>query len=475
MPSSVALALDAVPLGEDLRRPVDYNARLVAEAVVGTLYREAPGEPDPVPGTAVGLRPLDGGLRWRLAPDPRARWSDGVPLLPGHVVSGVRDAAAKDRQLGRFLRPGAEAAVETADGSVELRLTVPTGFLPALLTLPQLAPLRPGCDAVLGPYMPAGAEPCGGPRLVRQEHAGTEGLPDELRFPVFEDLASAVSAFRAGAVDATPTTGFGVPDALLLADDPDLMARSVSIFASLEFGKRCRRLRGAPGLRAAVARALDPVALAAHANGLLEPAPAPAAALAGLPPVDGPVPWPPDAREVRMVRAELSGDPSVEVAYADFVPNGTVVHGICAQLRRVFGLDFRPRALPYQEYVRAALRGDHSLLYTLTTADYPHPAALLAPWTGGGTYSRVTGFTDRAFDDLFRQAQETTDAAEAAPLWRRAEDRWRQLAPRVPLLRVRAHCLAAPHVREAGLTASGNFPFHLLSGPAARPSHPTPN
>lgn len=247
MPSSVALALDAVPLGDDLRRPVDYDARLVAEACVGTLCQEAPGEPDPQPHAALGLRPLNGGLRWRLAPDPQARWSNGLPLLPTHVVAGIRDAAAKDRQLGRFLRPCDEAAAETPDGSVELRLTAPTGFLPALLTLPQLAPLRPGCDAVLGPYTPAGTGPSGGPRLVRHEHTGPEGLPDELRFPVFKDLAGAVSAFRVGTIDATPTTSFAIPDAVLLADDPDLMARPVALVASLEFGRRCRRLRDAPG------------------------------------------------------------------------------------------------------------------------------------------------------------------------------------------------------------------------------------
>ncbi|MER6611320.1 hypothetical protein ABT282_36970 [Streptomyces sp. NPDC000927] len=209
MPSSLALALDAVPLGDDLRRPVDYDARLVAEACVGTLCQEAPGEPDPQPHAALGLRPLNGGLRWRLAPDPQARWSNGLPLLPTHVVAGIRDAAAKDRQLGRFLRPG--------------------------------------CDAVLGPYAPAGTDPSGGPRLVRHEHTGPEGLPDELRFPVFKDLAGAVSAYRVGTIDAPPTTSFAIPDAVLLADAPDLMARPVALFASLEFGRRCRRLRDAPG------------------------------------------------------------------------------------------------------------------------------------------------------------------------------------------------------------------------------------
>ncbi|AWN30085.1 hypothetical protein [Streptomyces sp. NEAU-S7GS2] len=76
---------------------------------------------------------------------------------------------------------------------------------------------------------------------------------------------------------------------------------------------------------------------------------------------------PPDAHDVRTVRAALSGQPYAEVAYADFVPSETVVQQICAQLHAVFGLHFRPRALSYQQYVIAALRGE-AVAWSLTTA-----------------------------------------------------------------------------------------------------------
>ncbi|MBA2808633.1 hypothetical protein E0500_014810 [Streptomyces sp. KM273126] len=464
---TLALALDAEPLGNDVRRPVDYNARLVAEAVLATPYREAPGAAEPLPHAAYGLEAVDDGLRWRMCPAEGLRWSDGTPLRTAHLVAGIRDAAVRDRQTGRFLADGDEAAAELPDGRVEVRLREPTGFLPALLTLPQLSPIRPHFDGFLGPYLPAGRNGRdGGPRLRLQPYAQAEGLPEELRFPVLADLDRAVGAFRSGLVQATPTTSFDVPDIESHANDPDLVTAPVTLFGSLEFGRRAPRVRQAPGLRAAVAATLDPEALAARTGGLLEAAPAPVASLLGR---DGsPRPAAPGAQEIRAVRAAYAGAGPMEVAYADFVPNGTVVEGICARLRETLGLDVRPRALSYGAYVRAALTGNHALLYTLTTADFPHPAALLGPWAAGGTYGRTTGFTDAAFDRLFAAARATTgtDGPEA---WLEAEQRWLYLMPRVPLLRVRAHYLASPRVRAAGLTPSGLVPPQGLSArPAVR-------
>ncbi|MEV7612805.1 ABC transporter substrate-binding protein [Streptomyces sp. NPDC089799] len=475
-PDALALALDAVPLGDDPRRPVDYNARLVAEAVLATPYREAPGAVRPVPHAAHGLEPVDGGRRWRLCPDERLRWSDGTPLRAADLVAGIRDAAVRDRQTGRFLAEGDTAARELPDGRVEVHLREAAGFLPALLTLPQFAPLRPGSGAVLGPYAPDGTGPDGGPRFRRHPHAaGAGALPERLEFPVVAGLADAVAAFRAGRVQATPTTGFDLADTERYAGDPALVSAPVSVFASLEFGRRVPAVRRDPELRAAVAAALDREALAAGTRGLLEAAPAPVAALLGgdLPAApEGPRRPPgsgvgsgvgsgsisgPGPAAVRAVRAAYAGAGPIEVAHADFVPNGSVVADVCARLREVFGLDVRPLALSYAAYVRAALTGDHALLYTLTTADFPHPAALLGPWAAGGTYSRTTGFSDPVFDRLFGEACRTTEGAEAAA-WLAAEDRWLSLLPRVPLLRVRAHYLADPRVRAAGMTASGIIP-----------------
>lgn len=455
-PETLTLALDAEPLGNDARRPVDYNARLVAEAVLATPYREAPGAAEPLSHAAYGLESVDDGLRWRMCPDEAMLWSDGTPLRAAHLVSGIRDAALRDRQISRFLARGDAAAGELPDGRVEIRLREPIGFLSALLTLPQLSPLRPDFDGVLGPYFPADCHArVDGLRLRLQPHAQAEGLPEELRFPIITDLAEAVGAFRAGHVQATPTTSFDVADTGLHAGDPDLVSAPLTLFGSLEFGRRASGVRQAPGLRAALAALLDPEELAVRTGGLLEAAPAPVAALLGH---NGPRRTvAPGAREVRAVRAAYAGTGPVEIAYADFVPNGTVVEGICAQLREALGLDMRPRALSYDSYVRAALTGNHTLLYTLTTTDFPHPAALLGPWAAGGTYGRTTGFTDATFDRLFSLARGAAGPDEPAA-WLEAEERWLYLMPRVPLLRVRAHYLASPRVRAAGLTPSGLIP-----------------
>ncbi|MFG2295216.1 ABC transporter substrate-binding protein [Streptomyces sp. NPDC048603] len=461
-PDALALALDAVPLGDDPRRPADHNARLVAEAVLATPCREAPDGTGLLPYAARGLEPVDGGRRWLFSPDERLRWSDGVPLRAGDLVAGIRDGAARDRQAGRFLAEGDAAAAELPDGRVEVRTGGAAGFLPALLTLPRFAPLRPGSEAVLGPYAPDGTGPDGGPRFRRHPHAAGGGaLPERLEFPVVPGPAEAVAAFRAGRVQATPRTGFDVADAERYAGDPALVTVPVSVFTGLEFGRRAPAVRRDPDLRAALAAALDPEALAAGTGGLLEAAPAPVAALLGGGPArpggqgrragTGPGP-----AEVREVRAAYGGGP-LEVVHADSVPDGTVVEGICARLREAFGLDVRPRALPRAACVRAAATGDHALLYAPASAGFPHPAALLGPWAPGGRSGRAAGFSDTTFTRLFDEACRTTGDAEAGA-WLAAEERWLALLPRVPLFRVRAHYLADPRVRAAGMTASGIIP-----------------
>lgn len=468
---TIVIALDAAPLGNDLRRPADYNTRLISEAVVVPPLREIPGQSCPSPAAASHVEPIDNGLRWRVHPDTQLRWSDGIALNARHVLAGIRKAIDSDHRVRRFLQPGDEAAQVTPAGAVEIRLRRPTGFLPRLLTLPRLAPFRPDTDAVLGAYFPVGRDDTGGYRLQQHRHVLDSGLPAELHFTVLNDSTASIAAYRAGEVDATPTTSFGTSETRQLRDDPDFVSQGIAIFASLEFGNRCPELRDSHELRTAMSQALDRSALSARTAGLLDPSAAPAATLLDASdhslPVQAPPRRVPDTAIIRRMRNLLGNEP-IELVYADFTPNGIVVKGVCEQLSEVFGLSFRPAPVSYSGYVSRASSGNHTLLYTLTVPDYHSPAALLAPWLTGGAYSRLTGFTDRTFDLLFLQAQEHAEPSAAATAWRQAEERLLQLTPRIPLLRVRAHYLARSPLRQLGLTGSGVFPIHLMSEDGTR-------
>ncbi|MFG3284435.1 ABC transporter substrate-binding protein [Streptomyces sp. NPDC048111] len=458
-------------MNADIHWPADYDARFVGEAVLGTLCVEADGGP-PAPGSAIAVERADGGRRWRVTLRPGATWSDGRRLAPQDALRSARAILERPRSApARLLYPHGpkDPAVETGPDTLEYRFDRPVTYAPALFTLPQFAPSPPAGPTrpVLGPYE-ISERTDDAIVMVLRDTLDNDGShrPSRLEFRVYETTAQALQALARGDVDVSPTTSFSAHDVAAHRGHPGHQSRGISLFGSLEFGKRSGELVARPDLRRALGRALDREDVARRCPGLVIPfldQTAPWCPSAGLPPV-----LPPTAREIEAVRRELGT--SIEIGHADFVPNGTVVGAVCDQLADVFGIMAVPRPLSYHAYVRSVLSRDHGLLYTLTAADFPHPAALLSPWRSDAAGARRAGFADTALDRLLDAASEETDPAAQQTLWSESNARWADLMPRIPLIQVRAHCVHSGRVSGVRLNSTGLIDFRRL---ATDPDAPT--
>ncbi|MGW4499118.1 ABC transporter substrate-binding protein [Micromonospora sp. NPDC004336] len=438
---------------------------MMSELVVLPMLREPVGSSGLRRAAAESVESPDGGRTWIVRLGRDLFWSDGVRLDAAHAARSVRAVALRRGwSVGNLLAP--EPVRVLAPDTVSIALRRRCTYFPALLTLPQFAPSRRLDDAsrtTLGMYVSAGSADPAVIRLVRNERHDAACLPREVRAEVCPDLATSLGHFAIGRSDMTPTTGFSPADVESLRGHPALHRQPIAVYASLEFGRGLPAVRADARVRRALAAALDPVELIAGTAGLLVPAPVPARTM-----LDGATAstrWPgiaagPDRAEISLVRAALG--PIVEFCFADFPPNDVSVAILARQLNDAFGITVTPRSLSYDDYVAAARSGSYQLLYTLTTADYPHPSALLEPWTSGGAAAREVGLRDAELDGLVAIAAASGPEAEGEA-WAEAENRWLTQLPRIPLAQVMAHYLARPCLGALGLTTGGLLPLDLLA------------
>lgn len=395
---------------------------------------------------------------WRIHLDRSLRWSDGTTLTAHDAVRSIARVGERPRSAvyaGFFDANDDGFPVRVLDDAcLEYRFTKPVSYAAAFFSIPQLAPSHPVGTArggpVLGSYaVESSADPS--IRLVRQAFAPDTGGPRSLEFQVYPSLGDALTAFDEGRVDISPTTGFGPDELDRYLNHRNRVSRDVSIFGSLEVGAGAPHLE-APDLRRALGFALDRAALARSCPGLVSGflgtfhQPAPALALS--------------AGEVNALRSALGPEP--EIPYADFSPNGQVVAAVCEQLNAVLGISATPTAVSYRRYVNLVLSREYTLLYTLTTPEFGHPGALLLPWHSTHPNARRLRFSDSAFDELVDAASATADG-EADETWRRAEERWLELMPRVPLIQVSAHCVHSDRLSGVRLSPDGLFDFDRLA------------
>jgi hypothetical protein len=481
MTSRLTVALDAMPLGNDYRWPADYSAQIVAQALLRPLFAVADNADNADddgngvrPGAARAATAFDDGRRWRVHLDDTLRWSDGRPLTAHDCVAAADGVLRRPRtSAGRWLRDGAvHPAVRAVDEhTVEYRFARPIGFAPALLTLPQFAPARPRTPAAtLGSHR---LESRSERHLLLRRTPATRGRgADTILFRCIDTMSEALAAYAADEIDITPTTSMSPTELDALSGHPDLVSRDIDIFGSLEFGALAGGLSAGPSggpsvpavHRRCVAALIDRERLVHRLGGLARPWSSPLDAWE-RPPAESQ--WGrPSAAEMSALAAALPAH--LTIAYARFAPNDEVVGEICAQLGDALGRPCTPVPLSFDDYVRAIISGQHALLYTLTTADFPHPAALLSPWHSAGGAAARAGHADPVLDALIEAAEaadgdgDGRDGGAAGPLWRAAADRWRELPPRVPLLRVRSHFLRKPQLDWLRVNRSGLLDFGII-------------
>jgi ABC-type transport system substrate-binding protein len=465
VPSNITFALDSMPLNSDTHWPADYDARFVGEAATRILLSETP-DGKIMNGAAVGIEYQERDDSWHVELDATRQWSDGAPLTPVDCLRSVDRILARPRSRVARMFPAVGAARVAGDGKIAYRFTRPTSYASALFTLPQLAPSRDQGTLlgapVLGDYELA-SRGDGFIEMVRQPYArNTEhGSPDAVTFRAYSGLDTALHALARGQVDVAPMTSFSDWELEKFAQDPRLSSRDISIFGNLEFGQECQAMRSRPDLRRALGLALNRHRLVDDFAGLVTPFCSQVAV------------WRTDAtrssgerldlpkgRERDEIRRALGIE--IEIPYADFTPNGGIVRAVCGQLREIFGIFATPRPLSYQDYIRKAVTGRHGLLYTLTTADFAHPAALLLPWRSDSPSARRIAFSDPLLDRCIDEASAAFDPVEAEQAWQRADGRWLEMMPRIPLIQVRAHCLRGNRLTGVPLNSSGLVDFSRI-------------
>lgn len=442
---------------------MDYSGRVVAESVLRRLFAESDA---PTQGCAVGAQMFDDGRRWRIVLDTDLRWSDGNPLRAEDVVEAAAHAlVGRSNSAVLFLGDadstsgdGVPVRAVSAD-TVEFRFGRPVAFAPALLSLPAFAPLRRGHDGVgapvLGDYTVAHWDT---DVVVLERRPGLQhgGALDSLRFEHVPLAAEAVRLFRAGELDATAPTGFGVAEVAELTAHPSAVRQPVDIFGTLDLGRRApRSWLVSAAARRGVSAVLDRARLETVTAGLAEPWRWPSAEALGEGAPDG---TPSDEGDQRRAREGILGP--LDIAYSAFDPNAEIAEEVAEQLRVALGAEVVTRRLSFDEYVQASATRDFCLLYSLTTPAFSHPAGSFSDWRSTGRAARRSGLADPVLDAALDAAESCPGPGEAARLWARASDRWCTLLPKIPLVRVRAWylrggCLSGLAVSRAGLMCLG--------------------
>ncbi|MEU4820359.1 ABC transporter substrate-binding protein [Actinomadura sp. NPDC023710] len=457
------ISLDAMPLHRDLRLPVDYSGRVIAELVLCRLFveKDAPNQ-----GCAVEAEMFDDGRRWRIVLDTDRRWSDGHPLCAQDVVDAATHAlVGRSNSAALFLSDSdahlrdSPPARAVSDDTVEFCFDRPVAFAPALLSLPAFAPLRRSADGdyapVLGGYTVARWDTDVVALERRSEPLPTDAL-DMVRFEHVPLAAEAVRRFRAGELDATSPTGLGVAEVAELHTHPGAVREPVDIFGSLDFGRRApRSWLTSAAARRAVSAVFDRARLETVTAGLAESWRWPTSDVLGAGAPSGPLT---DDGDQRCAVEGIVGP--LDIAYSVFDPNAEIAEEVAAQLRGGFGVEIITRRLSFDEYVRASATRDFCLLYSLTTPAFSHPAGSLSDWRSTGRTARRSGLADPVLDAALDAAEACPDPGEAWCLWARASERWCTLLPKIPLIRVRAWyvrggCLSGLTLSRAGLMCLG--------------------
>ena len=472
MGSSVTLAIDAAPLSNDYYWPADYDGRFVAEGLIRTLVPAWPsaGSNSLERGAAAAIDCLDGGERWRIHLDTSLSWSNGESLSAAHIVQAVARVLDHPRsqllQLLRTAGPGDLPIQVVDDSCVDFLFMRPLAFARKLFTVPQLAPQHVAGNQVgapvLGDYELTSASQ---DSIVLARHSHSRQSPerhhpDRLIFKIFPQLASAISSFNRGEIDISPTTSFGPSEIAAFSSHEGHVAKDILIFGNLDFGDHASL---DPDVRRTLGLSLDRNRITQSCGDLVRPFWAQTspwyreeAAEPGLtiPPAD------PSGLQVDRVRAAVRTD--IEIPYADFNPNQNIVTEICRQLSEIFGITAIPRPLGYRQYVKAALSRRFVMLYTLTAAEFSHPASLLLPWRSNSPNAQRLKFADAALDSAIDRASANSDDQQRA-LWRSADQRWLTLMPRIPLVQVRAHCVHGNRISDVRLSSCGLVDFGQLA------------
>jgi len=275
---------------------MDSALTILRDAYEGLTALDRDG--DIAAGAAESWTITDGGLTYLFRIRPTARWSNGDAVTSADFVAAWRRLVdpATASQYAQMLEPvaGARAIISgTADpaslgvvaldpGTLQVTLERPAGYFLALLSHPSTFPVhrqtlleqggqfaRPGVTVTNGAFVPTEWRVGAGVRALRNRYYWNDARNaiDAVRYEHVSDATTELTRFRAGELDVTYTLPPGQ-----VARRREVGSAGLHVGPQLGvyyYGLALDRppFRDAPGLRQALAMAIDRETLASRVLG----------------------------------------------------------------------------------------------------------------------------------------------------------------------------------------------------------------
>ncbi len=438
-----------------------------------------------IPAAARSWSLSDDGLSYVFELHEGLRWSNGEPLTAEDFVAGLQRSLtpATGSNVAQMLRPirGAAAvidgraapatlAVSAPDAQhVVITLDQPLAAFPGMLAHPSAFPVHGGAQATRSNARGDTLVSNGAYRLkrwVRQSHVELERNPEyrsaervaikHVRHVTTEDIHSEYKRYRAGDLDVTYE--IPLPQLGQIRKEYGDQLRVAPYLGLYFYGLNVTRapLAAQADLRKALSMVIDREIIARKVlNGLALPA------YSWIPPgtANGAVQQPewaawPYARRLEVARklygaAGYSADQplQIQIRYNTHESHRRVAIVVAAMWKQTLGVQAELLNEEFKVFLHNRRQRQKTQVYRAAwMADYNDPTSFLDILRSAHG-KNDTGWSDRDYDALLDQAQQTVEPVQRAALLARAERRLFEETPAIPVYFYVSKHLVSPRVQ----------------------------
>jgi ABC-type oligopeptide transport system substrate-binding subunit/molybdopterin/thiamine biosynthesis adenylyltransferase len=486
-PQKLVVEIDVLPASLAPGTIVDLAGQAVANQLWEPLFAQT-SQPCEVVGAAAESAQATADSRcWRIRMRKGLSWSDGSPMTCEDAVRAIHylvrpDTSSPMSWLADILVDGYETRCgkrqlsefrgldQVGDHELELRLTRPIAYLPALLTNDCFAPRHVTAEENggdrgerlwSGPYRLAGQLPDGKGLILqgnRQARRWQAGAADTIVLLKTESPEQGIRLYQADAVHITANTTFPPHLVSRFREQPDLLEADMTMAAMLQLNPARQPILGIRELRQALALVVDRSAIAEQLQVVR-----PLWYFSEL--------WFPDDEQVPAADPDQAAQllrqtgivpgQRLSVSFADFCPNREVLELVAEQVADVLGITIDLCPCDYDEYVRRAIDHDYEALYSLVPAAYDEPSSMLAPFRAGGPLSQPVR-VGADYDKALAAAEAEPDLERRLAIYYEVNDQLLEVMPVIPLLRARSLILRKPFLSGVKLLPSGIIQFERI-------------
>ena len=362
---TLRIEIDEMPMRLWGPTTADYIGRQISAALTRPLVTWQRDGSEFGPGLAHHWWQSDDGKCWVFELDPGACWSDGEPVTADNVIDGLLAAHAHPT-WARHLRCLHSAQ---ACDSLTLSLTLKWSFHPllALLSVPDLGPLREGTRASSGPYVLRSSSTTT-IELTPNQDAPFRCYPS-LSFFCNRDTTKSTGGFLDGRYDITSSTGFPLGELPRWRRDRHYRTRPTGILMQLEFAPQGQAWLADPRVRRSMSTALDRDGVANSLN-------------CGIAPAQGFAPsCVPGLKAAHLTQYGRNVNPRtsptrgkrLRLMLNDYEPNLAVCEALAQQWQEALGIRTELVCVDFEDIARE----DFDVLLALRYPSFPHAWATI--------------------------------------------------------------------------------------------------